>query len=404
MDERITDRYTTIALCLFCASFYSFASRDALAADVGLQGPIQLALVLLALLLLVWVAVTRRSPLLITPQVVLFAAYCTLGTASFVNSFDIRVSLGKSVIVCSTLAIAVLLVSILPTPLILRKVYWIILIFNCIGVLISLVAPDTFPLFAPDQSGKESWRVRMNILQTHPLAVADLCGIAFLIGLSPSSKSRWWTQLLFFGFVVATGSRTCLAFLVLCLALRAILSMRQRAQALLFFATIVAAIILTYSGAMLLDPSFSSDETYEIAGGDEGAVALNGRLPLWRYASTIWNEHFPLGFGFEGARAKLIKYSEWAGHSHNAFIEVYLIAGPLGWLAFIAAWFSTAFRNYRCAAERSFIPIHAYLAVTSFINPVVTGVAGPGLLLLSLAIPPRRAPSFSAQPSLKASL
>jgi O-antigen ligase len=228
--------------------------------------------------------------------------------------------------------------------------------------------------------------LRLGLFKTHPITVADICALTFLLGLGRKGKWVWLAQAVALCCTVATVSRGSIAALTAILIMRFLWLSRLRTSVPVLGVLVVAiatAFIAGYRAdelARFLPRQVTA--AYQASADDP---ELDGRVPLWAYAITIMNDHLPFGFGFDGARMRLMNRFDWAGHSHNSFLETWLISGPVGLIAFMAGWIITIVRNSRQPAGRLFLPVHAYLAITSFIGPATTGNAGPGLLLLALA-------------------
>jgi hypothetical protein len=317
-----------------------------------------------------------------------FLTYAAFGLCSGVNSFNPTLSFGKGCVIFAALTLVLASVSLLGAVGVARYLYWGIFSTVCLGLIIGVFFPSTFPLISTNQSDQENWRIRLGLFQTHPLAVADICCAAFLICPLRQGKRTWISQAILLCCAVATVSRASTITLLIILVARFATSRSDLWKtASLVCGTgiaIVSLLLAEYNGIRIVAavPSGVASDYQENSNETD---SLNGRIPLWEYTITIMNEHAPLGFGFDGARAELARFAPWAGHSHNTYLETWLIAGPIGWCAFMIGWAITVAKNIRERSGRMFLPIHAYLACTAFVGPVTTGVSGPGLILLALA-------------------
>jgi hypothetical protein len=390
------------ACFLLAISFQAFAYRDPITTDTGLQGRVQVSLVMSALLLGFVAMYKFTGRIRITLPLVCFAIYVSLGLISSPNSFSLYISFAKGVLVMATLMFAALAVSSAGYETTVASLYWAMIAVIVAGLILGVLLPRTFPLFffSDLQSDVGEWRLRLGLFKTHPITVADICALTFLLGLGRKGKWVWLAQAIALCCTVATVSRGSIAALTAILVIRFLWLSPLRTSVPVVGVLMVAIATPFIAGyraddlARFLPRQITA--AYQASADDP---ELDGRVPLWTYAVTIMNDHLPFGFGFDGARMKLMNRFEWAGHSHNSFLETWLISGPIGLVAFMAGWLITIVRNSRQPAGHLFLPIHAYLAITSLIGPATTGNAGPGLLLLAVAAMVPR-PSRECSPAL----
>ena len=177
------------------------------------------------------------------------------------------------------------------------------------------------------QSDVGEWRLRLGLFKTHPITVADICALTFLLGLGRKGRWVFLAQGLALCCTVATVSRGSIVTLAAILMVRFLWLSPPRTSVPVVGVLLVAiatAFIAGYRAddvARFLPRPITA--AYQASADDP---ELDGRVPLWAYATTIMNDHLPFGFGFDGARMKLMNRFEWAGHSHNSFLETWLIS------------------------------------------------------------------------------
>ena len=131
------------------------------------------------------------------------------------------------------------------------------------------------------------------------------------------------------GFLATLGiwvsdGRTSLA--VISLVIISIIISKNKSRLIRLLVVISLIIVLAFVGDYAINDHIS---TCDIATYNEFST-LDGRLPLWSYVvSLIW-DNLHTGVGFYASRYFLSRQFEWAGQTHNSFLEIGLGTGIIG--------------------------------------------------------------------------
>ena len=106
----------------------------------------------------------------------------------------------------------------------------------------------------------------------------------------------------------------------------------------------------------------------------EEIVTLNGRTDVWAESLPLVPGHPLFGYGMEGVRAALLRELEWAGHAHNAYLELLFAAGLPGLLTFLVAWGMAAATALRTTpgTRATVIGIYVYMFICGWTDPNLT--------------------------------
>ena len=144
----------------------------------------------------------------------------------------------------------------------------------------------------------------------------------------------------------------------------------------------------------------------------EEIATLNGRTNVWAESESMIPGTFLFGYGVEGARAAILREFEWAGHAHNAYLEVLFAGGMPGLIAFLLGWGAAVFKIARTDTPlRPYVlSLHVYMFICGLTDPNITllqflplflivcveaaGRAAPGPVVLPA---PVRRPAFGVR-------
>lgn len=201
---------------------------------------------------------------------------------------------------------------------------------------------------------------RLTLFHTHPITTGAFLGLAAvlltgaLLGLRDPWLRRPWLT------VGATGAVAALLLLVLAtrargpllataVALTVLVAMsrdrRRRTVAVLVAGLLVAAAVGGAFDEQLYAAFVRGQSQDEI-------LSLTGRTDLFRYAGTLIAERPVLGHGYLAARSIFLDRFPWAGESHNAYVDLAISLGIVGFVLY-AALFRRIVLNLRQARARS---------------------------------------------------
>ena len=239
---------------------------------------------------------------------------------------------------------------------------------------------------------------RFSWFSTHPIDAADSAGLAFLFA-GFNAIQAWHRRStlvmvafgaslpLLFVILLSTRSRGALAALVLTLAIVAVRALRRPGVVLMAALSslcvgLILAILLTSGLVGANGRSFLDDTALAswLSRGQESdqILEMSGRLPLWSEALNLSLERPLLGFGYMGARERMLELRPWASHAHNGPIQTFLDLGAIGlllwWLPILVVLFGS-YRGWDTASpERRLIgALLMFLTLGSGYNPVLAG-------------------------------
>jgi O-antigen ligase len=369
----------------YVASAVKFLNRDPLSTDTGAQAVVEVALMALALIAAA-VPTLRRGAVFPrpTPPVIGFSVFAALTMLSSPFSYWMALSLVKSFLLLGAVATAILLCTWRSPRDILGNFYWSSLVIMVIGLSLKFVSPE--PLFEIGESGRQ----RLSILALHPNALADLAAMTLLIGRLLPRRPHWICQLLLLSIVAVTGARATGIILILVLAVSALWQVRRNAIVVSVLGVGIASV--AFAGWMVVALQVSLDHLplggmlerfYGDYSSDEVAT-LNGRTEVWSQSANLVADTSVVGYGLDGARALFMDEFAWAGHSHNAYIELLLASGVPGLVVFLWAWGTAIVMTLKAnVTDRALIlSVHSYIFLCGFTDPNLTALQCLPLFLI----------------------
>ena len=198
---------------LYAVSLVKFFLRDPLGADVGPQGPIELALLIMAGFTLLTTFHRRTWKLLVAPSAKAFMAFGALAALSSAFSYYPLLSFVKGLSFLLVCGIAVVAVSAFGSAQVIKYLYYSILIVLLAGLVLKFAGGG--PLMAIDEY---SGRARFTMFALHPAMLADLCAVTLLLSsFLMSKRPPLYFPAFLFAINIAAGSRAGSALLVVVL-------------------------------------------------------------------------------------------------------------------------------------------------------------------------------------------
>lgn len=188
-------------------------------------------------------------------------------------------------------------------------------------------------------------RQRLSILSIHPLTLANVTGCLILMLVClPGGKSplAWMALLAFFGAHILAWGRFAIGSLIFCWLLYHLVRTRERPLTSmirgLFAVLLVFALLfttrLTDLGVRGAARFFGSEVSMKNAD-----FTLNGRVPLWGYATDILADSSltqqMFGYGFASFRTFGKMKFNYGGEAHNAYLQVLFELGIVGLILFV---------------------------------------------------------------------
>jgi len=364
-----------LSMACYVVSTIKFQTRDPLSTQAGIQAALELALVSTSFVLAASIASPRLVWQHLTPTVIGFVLFTGFALLSSVFSFLPMLSLIKGGLLLVTLAIATILCASRPPREMLTTLYWLVFAILVIGTLYKLVSSQ--PLFDADEY---SGRMRFTLFALHWGSLADFVAYTFFLGRLLPRRPHWACQGLLLVANLAAGARASTGALIIVLVGGWVWNQRKVTARGLALATFgVAGLALAALVLVNIQVSASSIP-YERFYGDkvtvDELVTLNNRTNLWAASLPLIPGSLVFGYGVEGMRAALLQEFDWAGHSHNAYLELLFASGLPGLIAFAVAWGSAIARTGRARrdARVPVIGLHIYM--------FLCGLTDPNLMLL----------------------
>jgi O-antigen ligase len=375
--------FLAFAAFLYLLSAQSFCLRDPLGASMGWNAYLQLALFFSAFS--VGAGFWLMRGLLVNPPASFwcFVAVGLMGLASAPRSFMPELSVVKAVLFCCVIVLVELLCSAWSPSAVLRSIYGAMIAVYLFGLALGVALPDTYPLTVVEEY---TGRQRLALFTFAFGDFAYLTGAAFLLGRLPCIRAPWYTQFFLFALTVASGSKTCTVGLLVVWGFAQL--RRLRAIKVLFAALCVAAAgLLTIQVLLNADSLIGTRilSALQVVYGDklvQESQSLNGRFELWDVVALAGKNCLFLGFGFDGARDRILRLIPWAGQSHNGFLEFFLAAGLPGLMAFLAGWLSAVRSALASPFGTAALPIYFYLLIVANTDPIFTMFQCYGLFMI----------------------
>lgn len=109
--------------------------------------------------------------------------------------------------------------------------------------------------------------------------------------------------------------------------------------------TLPGAVIVALVGSAVFSLAFATANLGFLTGLLDKDVSLTGRVPMWEGLLPIIGERLLFGHGFDAAFGGFFSpvhdiwiYNQWAGDSHNAYIQILLELGVVGLALFVVAF------------------------------------------------------------------
>jgi O-antigen ligase len=369
---------------LYAVSLIKFYVRDPLTSETGPQGPIELILVTMALLILLATFHRRRWNLLLTPSAKAFIAFGTLVAVSSLFSYYPLLSFLKGLSFILVCGIAVTASSVFSAAQIIKYLYYSILILLMVGLAARIASGG--PLLSIDEY---SGRARFAMFAWHPGTLADLCALMLLSGLLLPKRPPIYCQLFLFAINIAAASRASSTLLIVVLISLAVI--RARLTPRFLFLCCCLGSLLTVAlllAVQKLDPSTGIASVGQSLYGDkfdEDVATFSGRKEVWAAAAPLILHCLFLGYGMDGARDVLLKNTSWpAGNTHNSLIDLILAGGFPAMLLFLVGC-AAAVRH--ALQSRGFprvcaLGIYAYIAGFGLVSPNLTYLQGLASFLI----------------------
>lgn len=374
----LADAAASAAVFLYVMTLFRYFQRDALARDLGLQGPLEVMLIGLSFTLSLVASIARR--LIVPPlSVTLITVYVAFAALSSVNSFYPLLSAGKATMLILTIGIAIGLSSVIGPRAVITRFYWSMLILLGLGILASLILPDIFPLFRIHENS----RYRLWIFRSHPGIVTDYAAVTLIFGLIAQPRPPVVLQYGLLLLCFASGGRVGFSSLVILLALGYVCNnLHLKGLVKGTWLSIVAAIIL---GTVIQQVEPLRETVLSTIHRTSAEFnTMNGRFALWETALYLILQNPILGLGVEGARNIFVLYGDWASNSHNTYLEIFLSAGWIGGVCFFLGWLLTIsyVRNLSSRDAIAVTLIHGYLIMTGIVGGLTLPISTLGVFII----------------------
>jgi exopolysaccharide production protein ExoQ len=360
------------AMCAYVISTIKFVNRDPLSTTTGLQALIEVAGVAASVVLAAIPLVRGRSFPKPSAPAMGFAVFAATALLSSVFSYWPVLSLIKGGMLVAILFIAIALCATRPPEEVLGYFYWSAWFIIAAGICLKFAYHE--PLFDIDEY---SGRARLTVFALHPGSLADLSALTILVGRLVPRRPRWFFQLFLLSVNAATCARWSTASLILVMIGSSLWATRitLKATALTMLGAATAAlaawIVLTAEipvGRIPFERFYGDKVTLE------EIATLNGRTNVWAESESLIPGTFLFGYGVEGARAAILREFEWAGHAHNAYLEVLFAGGMPGLIAFLLGWGAAVVKIARTETPlRPYVlSMHVYMFICGLTDPNIT--------------------------------
>jgi O-antigen ligase len=361
-----------VATSAYVLSAVKFSNRDPLSTQTGMQAYLEIGLVAVSLITAVALAGRRGERPRPSAPALGFGAFAVLAMLSSVFSYWPALSIIKASMLLAILATTVLLCASRPPAEILRNFYWSALAVVVLGIGLKLFSGQ--PLFDVDEY---SGRLRFTVFAWHWGSLADFVALAALVGRLIPKRPPWPCQLLLISVNLATCARTSNVTLILIMIAASLWAagMTVRTVAAVASAAAAAALIAW----IVVTTNVPVDRIpFERFYGDkmnlEEITTLNGRTGVWEESQSLVRSSLIFGYGLEGTRAAILREFEWAGHVHNAYLELLLSGGLAGLLVFVIGWGSAIVRGVQTTspAKPHIVGLYVYMIFCGLTDPNLT--------------------------------
>jgi O-antigen ligase len=373
-------------MVMYAVSLIKFYWRDPLSTQVGPQGFIELALLIMAAFTLLLAFRRRYWKLVVTPSAKAFLAFGAIAVASSVFSFYPLLSFAKGLSFILVCAIAIVASSGFGSAKVLQYLYYSIVIILALELVVKLAGG--WPLFDIDDW---SGRARLALFGLHPTLLADLSAVTLLSSLLLFKRPPLYCQVFLLAINIAAGSRTSSALLIVIhLAIR-LVSLRPTLRFVFINCCLGSLLAVLWVGVQTnYRPSVDIASIGQPLYGDkleEDLPSLNGRTDVWDAAAPLVSHSLLLGYGMGGSRDVLINNTSrrWvAGDAHNAFIELILAGGLPAVVVFFLGWAGAARRAWRSRGSLHIgaLGMYAYIAGFGIVSPNLIDLQGLSTFLI----------------------
>ena len=373
-----------VSIALYGVSLIKFYVRDPLVAETGPQGPLELALVILACLAAALAFREGSGNLSFPFPAKAFAVFGALAVVSSIFSYYPLLSFLKGVSFLLVCGIAVLATSAFRSRVILTYLYYLIVILLVAGCVAKLAGGNSL-LLIDDYSG----RARFSLFAWHPGTLADLSALTLLSGLLLAKRPPLYCQAVLFAINIATAARASSLLLIAVLVAIGLASARLNPRFLLLCCG--AGSLLTIGMMFAAHKDYRPADLGLLGQGlygdklDQDLTTLSGRTEVWSAAAPLLSHCLFLGYGLEGARDVLFNNTTWgAGNTHNSLIDLILSGGIPATFVYLLGWAIAARRAWRSQGllRLAALGTYAYLAGFGMVSPNLTYLQGLASFLI----------------------
>jgi len=388
IDTQIRSSHRILILCMFlyAASLIKYFDRDPLSAQVGPQGPIELA-VLVGIVVTLLMAFRRHSwKLVLPPSAKAFLAFGAIALVSSVFSFYPLLSFAKGLSFILVCGIALAVSSVLGPVRVMKYLYYSIVIILAIDLFVKLAGAAPL-LEIDDYTG----RTRLFLFGFYPTLLGELSAVTLLVGFLLSKRPPLYSQVFLFGMNVAADSRTGSTLLVAILLAIWFASVRLTPRLVSLccgVASLLAVVMLVWSQTNYRNSADLASMIRPLYGDKvaDDVSSLNGRTEVWNAATPVIEHSIFLGYGLGGARDVLVKNTTWgvAGDAHNAVIELILGGGFPAVFVFLFGWAGAAKRAWRSRGSLRIraLGLYAFIAGFGIVAPNLTNLQALSTFLI----------------------
>jgi O-antigen ligase/polysaccharide polymerase Wzy-like membrane protein len=367
---------------LYAVSLIKFFDRNPLSSQVGPQGPIELALVVIIILTLMLAVWRHDRIMVVTPSAKAFAAFGVIAVASSVFSFYPLLSVAKGLSFVLVCMIAIMASSAFGSARVIKHLYYSITIILAIQLLVKLAGGGPL-LDIDDYSG----RARLALFGLHPTLLGELSATTLLSSFLLPKKPPLYCQVFLFAMNIVADSRTGCTLLVVVLLAIWLASVRPNPRFVVLLCCCLGSLLalvlwigMQTNYRLPVDIGLIARPLY----GDTVATdipTLNGRTDVWEAAAPVVAHSTFLGYGLGGSRDVLVNKTSWnwvAGDAHNALIDLILAGGFPAVLIFLLGWAGAARRAWRLRGPLHIgaLAIYAYIAGFGIVAPNLTNLQG----------------------------
>ena len=307
----------------------------------------QITMVSLAGLIILMTYISRIVQTMANMNIVLFCllSYGVVGVVSGLYSPNAILSVYKSIIIIIDICVCAVVLSYQPNRYYVKKfinLTYLFYTFLLISVILgAIIRPDLALEPKPYILGFILGGV-LPIM--NPNDVAFVAGIICLVAINRLFDDKY-TRIVKLLFVAIL---TCaLVVLILGQARTSIIAFLISFFLILFIRKKVGLMVASFLiiGALLVGGAFPHLESYFKRGQtQEQFISMSGRIHLWAEGWERVKEAPVLGYGMASTRFKTVISKFSAGHMHNAFLEVLINTGFMGFIFWLVALIFVASR------------------------------------------------------------